>query len=173
MMPTVVPTSTSPSAMTIFRRTPSDSASTSWVTLSVSSSYSGSPFATASPSVLSQRTIVPDSMPCPSLGSLTSEAIELPARDRPADRGEDVVGVRNHPLLHPRSEREGRELRADPLDRSVEPVERPVLDHGGELRPESAAGDRLVGGDAPRRLLHRVEDRLPVEREERARVDDL
>ena len=38
MIPTVVPTSTSPSATTIFRRTPSDSASTSWVTLSVSSS---------------------------------------------------------------------------------------------------------------------------------------
>ena len=75
MMPTVVPTSTSPSATTIFSRTPSDSASTSCVTLSVSSSKRGSPFVTASPSVFSQRTIVPDSMPWPSRGSLTSVAI--------------------------------------------------------------------------------------------------
>ena len=59
----VRPTSTSPSATAIFKRTPLASASTSWVTLSVSSSYSGSPFATGSPSDLSQRTIVPDSMP--------------------------------------------------------------------------------------------------------------
>ncbi len=38
MIATVVPTSTSPSGMTIFSRTPSESASTSCVTLSVSSS---------------------------------------------------------------------------------------------------------------------------------------
>jgi hypothetical protein len=59
----VVPTSTSPSGMTILRSTPSASASTSCVTLSVSSSYSGSRFRTSSPSDFSQRTIVPDSMP--------------------------------------------------------------------------------------------------------------
>ncbi len=63
MKPIVRPTSTSPVGIAIFRRTPSASASTSCVTLSVSSSYSGSPFATCSPSDLSQRTIVPDSMP--------------------------------------------------------------------------------------------------------------
>ena len=74
-MAIVAPTATSPSATTIFRSTPSASASTSWVTLSVSSSYSGSFFLTGSPSRLSQRTIVPDSMPCPSRGSLTSVAI--------------------------------------------------------------------------------------------------
>src|SRR5439155_19801507 len=71
----VVPTSTSPSATTILSRTPPESASTSCVTLSVSSSYSGSPFSTVSPSVLSQRTIVPASMPWPDRGGLTSTAI--------------------------------------------------------------------------------------------------
>jgi hypothetical protein len=76
---TVVPTSASPSVTTIFRSTPSASASTSCVTLSVSSSKRGSPLATLSPSDLSQRTIVPDSMPCPRRGSLTSTAIALPS----------------------------------------------------------------------------------------------
>ena len=77
MTPTVVPTSTSPSATTILSRMPSASASTSWVTLSVSSSYSGSRFATASPSDFSQRTIVPDSI----------QRVE--ARIAPGDRAHD------------------------------------------------------------------------------------
>ena len=49
--------------------------STSCVTLSVSTSKSGSPFATASPSFFSHFVTVPDSIPWPSRGSLTSEAI--------------------------------------------------------------------------------------------------
>ena len=83
----VEPTSTSPSATTILSSTPSKSDSTSCVTLSVSSSYSGSRFVTASPSALSQRTIVPDSMPWPSRGSLTSVAITSPRAARAAARG--------------------------------------------------------------------------------------
>ena len=74
MNATVCPTGTSPSATAILSRTPAASASTSCVTLSVSSSKSGSPFSTGSPSDLSQRTIVPDSMPWPSRGRMTSVA---------------------------------------------------------------------------------------------------
>src|SRR5437764_15471994 len=100
MKPIVWPTSTSPSDTAIFSRTPVASASTSCVTLSVSSSYSGSPFSTASPSAFSHLTIVPDSIPCPRRGSLTS----VGTTDRPQDRLQHVLGMRDDELLHPRRE---------------------------------------------------------------------
>src|SRR5262249_4808793 len=167
---TVWPTSTSPSATAILSRTPDASASTSCVTFSVSSSYSGSPLSTVSPSAFSQRTIVPDSMPCPRRGSLTSVAI--PAHGA-LDRRQDVVGVRHDELLHDRRERQRRELRTDALDRGVEPVEGLVLDDGGDLRAEAHLHDRLVRDDAAVRLLDRGDDRVLVERLQRSRVDDL
>ena len=71
----VCPTGASPSASAIFSSTPAKSDSTSCVTLSVSTSKSGSPFATASPSFFSHFVTVPDSIPWPSRGSLTSDAI--------------------------------------------------------------------------------------------------
>src|ERR671933_180743 len=166
----VVPTSASPSGTVILSRTPPASASTSCVTLSVSSSYSGSPFSTRSPSDFSHLTIVPDSIPCPSRGSLISVAI---AGNRATDGLEHVVRVRNDPLLHDRRERDGGEPRADALDRRVQPVERAVLDHRRDLGAETAADNRLVRDDAAVRLLHRVDERALVERLERARVDDL
>ena len=121
-----LPTSiSSPSPARILRRTPDASASTSCVTFSVSSSYSGSPFSTWSPSDLSQRTIVPDSMPWPSRGSVTwldkPEAWLL--ADGALDGGEHVLGVRDDVLLHDRRERDRRELGADALDGRVEVVE--------------------------------------------------
>src|SRR6185312_13261672 len=114
--------------------TPDASASTSCVTLSVSSSYSGSPFSTWSPSDLSHLTIVPDSIPWPRRGSLTSSAIAL---HRPLDRSQHVIGVRDDVLLHHRREGQRREPGADALDGRVEPVERLVLDDGGDLRAEA------------------------------------
>src|SRR5207302_10171068 len=146
----VLPTSTSPSWTEIFSNTPDASASTSWVTLSVSSSYSGSPFSTLSPSDLSHLTIVPDSMPWPRRGSLISVAI---ASNRPVDRLEHVVGVRHAPLLHHRRERQRRELRPDTLDRRVEPVECVVLDYRGHLGTEAHARNGFVRDDAAVRLL--------------------
>ena len=71
----VWPTGASPSASAICSSTPAKSDSTSWVTLSVSTSKSGSPFSTCSPSDFSHRVTVPDSMPWPSRGSLTSLAM--------------------------------------------------------------------------------------------------
>src|SRR5205814_148365 len=96
--------------------------------------------ATGSPSLFSHLTIVPDSIPCPSRGSLTS----LATRHRPLDRLEHVVGVRDHVLLHHRRERKRRELRPDALDRRVEPVERLLLDDGRDLRAEAHPRHRLV-----------------------------
>src|SRR3954466_7555461 len=165
----VSPTGTSPSDTAILIRTPSASASTSCVTLSVSSSQSGSPFWTASPSRFSHLTIVPDSIPWPSRGSLTSVA----TLHRAENRLQDVVGVRGDELLHHRGERQRRELRPDPLDRRVEPVERLVLDDRRDLGADPHPHDRLVRDHAPVRLLHRLDQRLLVERQQRPRIDDL
>ena len=81
--------------------------------------------------------------------------------------------MRHRPLLHRRRERERRELGADTLDRRVQVVEGAVLDDRRQLRPEAAARDRLVGGDAAIRLLDRGDDRLLVERLQGARVEHL
>src|SRR5579884_1075954 len=70
----VCPTGASPSASAIFSSTPEKSDSTSCVTLSVSTSKSGSPFSTCSPSLFSHFRTTPDSIPWPSRGSLTSDA---------------------------------------------------------------------------------------------------
>src|SRR5207244_18770 len=97
-------------------------------------------------------TIVPDSMPWPRRGSLTSVAIAAPHGS--ANRFKHVGCMGNDELLHHRRERQRRELRADALDRRVEPVERAVLDHGGDLGAETAAHDRLVRDDAAVRFLY-------------------
>src|SRR5512133_4403411 len=119
-----------------------------------------SPFSTLSPSDFSHFTIVPDSMPWPRRGSLTSVAI-VPSHGS-ANRCEHVAGVRDDELLHHRRERQRRELRADTLDRRVEPVERAVLNHGGNLCAETTADDRFVRDDAAVRLLDGRDQRVLV-----------
>src|SRR5262249_57173638 len=89
------------------------------------------------------------------------------------DRGEQVGGLRDDELLHRRRERERRELRPDALDRRVEPVERPLLEDGRNLGPEPHPRHGLVCDDRAIRLLHRLDERVLVERLERARVYDL
>jgi hypothetical protein len=70
------PTGTScPSLAETPPRTPSAGASISTVTLSVSTSISGSPFATCSPSALIQRSSFPVSWAIPSAGMITSVAM--------------------------------------------------------------------------------------------------
>ena len=72
---TVSPTGTSaPSGARTPARRPSAGASISTVTLSVSTSIRGSPFATSSPSALSQRRTLPVSWAIPSAGMITSVA---------------------------------------------------------------------------------------------------
>src|SRR4029453_15058962 len=164
------PAGTSPSSTEIFRRTPEASASTSCVTFSVSTSYSGSPFSTRSPSCLSQRTTVPDSIPWPSRGSLISVAISSDGRE---DGLENVVGVGNDPLLHDGCEGKRRELGSDALDGGVQPVEGLMLDERGDLGAEAHACDRLVGNHAAIRLLDRLDNGSLVERLQCAGVDDL
>ena len=107
-----------------------------------------------SPSAFSHLVTVPASMPWPSRGSLTWFAIgyAFPTVRRIAV--EHVGHLRDHVLLHHRRERERRELRADALDRRVEPVERLVLQHGRHLGAEAHARHGLVRDDRAVRLLH-------------------
>src|SRR5207245_4626440 len=123
----------------------------------VSSSYSGSPFSTVSPSDLSHLTIVPDSMPCPSRGSFTSLATY-----GPPDRVQDVGLVRHDVVLEHRREGNGSEARAHALDRRAEPVEGLLLDDGSDLRAEAHARDRLMGDDAAVRLIDGGDEPLLV-----------
>src|SRR5436190_20607354 len=159
----VSPTGTSPASTAIFSSVPAKSASTSCVTFSVSSSYSGSPFSTCSPSCLSHLTIVPDSIPCPSRGSFTS----LATAGGLSDRVEHVGLVGHDVVLHHGSEGNGSEARPYALHRSVEPVECLVLDDRRDLRPEAHPRDRLVCDDAAVGLLDGGDEPLLVEWQER------
>ena len=71
------------------------------------------------------------------------------------------------------AERDRCERRADAPDRRVELVERGCLHLRGDLGAEAAVHDRLVRDDEPVRPGDRLDDRLEVERNERARVDHL
>src|SRR5438445_11907033 len=69
-----------------------------------------------------------------------------------------------------------RDRRLEPrqtLRGSVEVVECFLRDERGDLGAVAAALDRLVHDEEAMRLPHRAEDRLPVERYQRAHVDHL
>src|SRR4051812_43011993 len=77
--PSSAPTATvSPSLAAISPSTPADGAGTSMVTLSVSSSTSGSSTATASPAFLNQRPIVASVTDSPSVGTRISVMVCFP-----------------------------------------------------------------------------------------------
>src|SRR5205085_6688211 len=111
-------------------------------------------------------------MPWPRRGSLTSVAMGWPSAllvDGAVDRLEHGLRVRDDERLHHGREGQRCELRADPLDRRVEPVERLVLEDGRDLGSEAHACDGLVRDDRAIRLLDRGDERLLVERLERTR----
>ena len=145
MKPIVRPTSTSPSGIAIFRRTPLASASTSCVTLSVSSSYRASPFSTASPSDFSHLTIVPDSMPWPRRGSLTSVAISALPGDVAAPRGREHQAMqgRREPRWFYRGDRGRRSAKRDRV-----PEARMTLP-GSALRPSCSRCGRSPRARSP------------------------
>src|SRR3712207_7565776 len=59
------------------------------------------------------------------------------------------------------------------LFRSVEVVERLLRDERGEIRAAAAVGPALLDDHGAVGLADRLEDRVEVERAQRARVDDL
>src|SRR5579884_1624405 len=181
---TTSPTGTSsPSCARTPASVPSAGASISTVTLSVSTSISGSPFTTGSPSDFSQRRILPVSCAMPSAGMITSAGMrpfELCGGDDAVDDAR-VVEVRRHLALAGQRPgdgvlaaggheqllgREARDhlapvLRDDEL--LLDPRRRPAVRRG----PEHLEGEdhalldrlRIVEGDEAR------EDRLLPDRE--------
>src|SRR3954465_13280411 len=82
-------------------------------------------------------------------------------------------GCRNGDVLERRRERNGYVHRAEPLHGRVERPERLVGDQRGDLRGDAVTLMTLVDDDRAPGLLDALDDRLRVERNERARVDDL
>src|SRR5438093_4173226 len=112
-------------------RTPSPLASTSTTALSVSTSISGSPRWTSSPSFLSHRTSRPVSWDIPSAGMTTlwaTSPLSLLAELEGEFR--DPAGGRDRQVLQRGRERDRDVHGADPLDGRVQVVEGPVGDHG-------------------------------------------
>src|SRR5215471_13690462 len=124
------PTGTSaPSGTAKPARVPSAGASISTVTLSVSTSSSGSPFATCAPSSLSQRRTLPVSCAIPSAGMITSAGMRALEPGGVDDGVGDprVVEVRGHlPLARERSAN-----RVLPAGRDQKLLGREARDHLG------------------------------------------
>src|SRR5204863_2425113 len=155
---------------TISASTPAAGEGTSWVTLSVSSSTSGSFSATASPIWRSQaRTtaLVPSCSAGTRTSTITSEAAQ------PLHRGADALARRQR-RFHQLGVMRARDVgHGDSRDRSVEIEEGFVGDHRGDLRAEAAGAQILVDDQAPARAAHAVEHHLLVPRLERAKIDDI
>jgi inner membrane transporter RhtA len=96
---------------------------------------------------------------------LTSEGL--------SDGSDHVLAAGKVRVLQRWAERDRRERRAHSRDRRVELVERGRLHLGRDLGAEAAVCDGLVGDHQPVRSRERLDDRLQVERDERARVDHL
>src|SRR5215217_2821772 len=163
----------SPSSAMSWASVPASSASSSSVTLSVSISAMGSPSETSSPSLLSHLTRVPSSIASPILGMITSGNLLLLHVEHPACR-----------VCHLLLAREGRELQvprvrcrnlrsADPLHRSVQIIESPVLDDRRYLARYPEPPPLLLHRHGPVRLLDRLDDSVLVERPYGPEVYDL
>ena len=86
---------------------------------------------------------------------------------------DDLVGARQIGVLERRAERDRGERRAHARDRRVQEVEGRGAHLGGDLGAEAAVLDGLVRDHEAARALDGRDDRVQVERDERARVDHL
>src|SRR5687768_5810834 len=93
--------------------------------------------------------------------------------ERAPDALGDAGGVGHVVLLERRAERHGRERRTDAADGRVEVVERDLLDLGRDLGPETREAHGLVDDDGAVGAPGRLDDRVDVERLQRARIDHL
>src|SRR5512140_434762 len=94
-------------------------------------------------------------------------------RERLPRRLEDLLGVRQDRALEDAVEADGRERRADAIDGRVEVLEELGRDARDELAAEAAVDLVLVDDEDARRLPHGGRDGVPVERYERAEVENL
>src|SRR5438094_3038065 len=164
-----------PSLARISLRMPVTGAGTSALTLSVSTSSIGSNSTTLSPGLTSHFEMVPSCTDSPSCGITTR--VVLPAisvRCELLQHTGDLVRCGHEELFHGDRIRHRRYVEpSKALDRRVEPAPRLVCDQRHNLRPDRDAEVVLVQHQALACLSRGGDDRLPVERIDRAQVDDL
>src|SRR3954464_6865045 len=148
---------------------PSCSASRSRLTLSVSISSTGSPFFTASPAFLYQRTTFPSVIASPILGMMIS-AIRV---HHFLHRRDDVLLVRRREQLEIARVRHRHILARDARDGRIELVENVFGDAGRDLRRRAERLPLLLHDHAAMRFRDRVVRAIEIERPQRAKVDDL
>src|SRR5712671_4163600 len=170
---TVVPDSTR-----IVLSTPLAIAGISVVTLSVSTSKSGSSALTTSPTFLYQLATVPSVTVSPSWGMITSipalscRLLCRAARfERAANIGNDARDRRYDGVLELVGGGQGHVRRGDPDDRSLERAENLLLDDRGDFRAPAAQPRILLDREYAPGSRRVREQRLRVERHERAHVD--
>src|SRR5438552_11853418 len=165
----------SPSLARISRRMPETGAGTSALTLSVSTSSIGSNSTTLSPGLTSHFEMVPSCTDSPSCGITTR--VVLPAisvsRELLQHTG-DLVRCGHEELFHGDRIRHRRYVEpSKALDRRVEPAPRLVCDQRSNLRPDRAAEVVFVQHQALSCLSPGGDDRLPVDRIDRAQAEHL
>src|SRR4051794_9520266 len=148
---------------------PSCSASRSRLTLSVSISSTGSPFFTASPAFLYQRTTFPSAIASPILGMMIS-AIRV---HHFLHRRDDVLLVRRRQQLEIARVRHRHVLARDARHRRIELVEDVLGDAGRDLRRRAERLPLLLHDDAAMRSRNRLVRGIEIERAQRTKVDDL
>src|SRR5580704_19585190 len=167
-----VPTSTvSPTGTMISATTPDAGDGTSVSILSVEISTIVASASIRSPGSTRQATTVPSATDTPIWGIVTSTRTsvgeELTARlPHSIDSGQ-------HRLLERRRERDRNVGRRHPDDRAVQRLEPLLGDQCCHLSAGGARGVRLVDDHHLRAALHRVEDRLLVERDQRPEIQHL
>src|SRR5271166_1268653 len=130
---------------------------------------------TWSPTLTCHLTMSASVRPSPtsgSLNSLRSDIEGLSVAEGAVDSIQDPVQVREVMLLQPGWRIRGG-VRADAQNRSLEAVEAFLRDLRRDLGADATCHHGLVHDDAPARLADGGEDRLGIQRSQRAQVDDL
>src|SRR5436305_7595038 len=162
---TVLPTSTRTSSTR-----PEAGDGTSVSTLSVEISTMVSSASTQSPTRFFHSTTVPSATETPIWGIVTSATLVIEELTACLLH---VADLGQHGALERRAEGHRRVRRRDAHDRSVEVLEGLLGDQRRHLRADSAGARGLVQDHHLARLAHRGEDRVHVERHQRAQIDHL
>ena len=166
-----------PGAAVMPRRMPAAGASTSMVTLSVSTSRMGSPLATAAPSATSQRPTTPVSWAISNLGMMTAVGmggfLDLVVGQL-AGGGDDVFDLRDGGALEVAIVGDGHVGAAQTDDGRLQIGEGLALgDHGGDFTAEAADEGGLMDDDEPAGFFDGGDDGRGVVGFEGAEVDDF
>src|SRR4051794_25044264 len=163
---TVVPTST---RISCSRPVAGDSTSVSILSVEIEAMISSA--WTQSPTCFFHSTTVPSATETPIWGIVTS--IYVSVLEELTHSLPDIVHLRKHRLLERRRERDRHVRRRDADDRAVEVLERALGDQRRDLCARRARLVGLVDDHDLARLADALEDRLLVERDQRAQVEHL